>query len=48
MTMLQIIGGPPAMNASANVEYTPTTGDRYVNPRAKFSHSPIRRSNRLS
>src|SRR3954447_4740010 len=48
MTMLQIIGGPPAANASANVEYTPTTGERYVKPSAKFSHNPMRRSKRLS
>src|SRR5262245_40832572 len=46
--MLQIIGGPPAANPSANTLYTPTTGERYVNPSAKFSHNPMRRSKWLS
>jgi len=32
------MGGPPTTKEVANSVYTPTTGDRYVKPREKFSH----------
>ena len=38
------IGGPPATMAVAKIVYTPTTGERYVNPSAKFSHFDMVRS----
>ena len=38
------IGGPPAANVVAKIVYTPTTGDRYVNPSAKFSQIDMLRS----
>ena len=38
------MGGPPAMKALAKIVYTPTTGERYVNPSEKFSHFDMVRS----
>jgi hypothetical protein len=38
------MGGPPATKAVAKIVYTPTTGERYVKPKEKFSHFDIVRS----
>ncbi len=38
------MGGPPATKEVANSVYTPTTGDRYVKPKEKFSHFDMVRS----
>jgi hypothetical protein len=40
-----IDGGPAVVSAWVNMESTPTIGDRYKNPSAKFDHMPILRSN---
>jgi len=43
MTSQKIEGGPPVLRASAKREYTPTSGERYVKPSAKFAQSDIER-----
>ncbi len=39
----QMKAGPAVASPNANSVYTPTTGDRYVNPTAKFDSNPSER-----
>ena len=48
MTSQKIEGGPPVLNARAKSEYTPTSGERYVKPRAKLPQSDMDRWNESS